>query len=297
MQINQMRYALEVAKEKNFSAAAKNLYLSQPSLSQQIKNLEKELGVTLFVRYPRSVEVTDAGSYFIKSVQRILNEVDELTEHMKEYQTLQRGTIRIGMLWIAGYLNLSNVLTDYHEIHPQIDYSIKVEGSNKLMQMLAAREIKAAFVISSKRELQAQKELYYRKVMDDYYVAVISKKHPLSQKKTFSMKNIQGEKIIMPAKESAFYQELRKVFEKHYVEPEVLCETSQSDLVMQLAEKNMAIGFASHSIAKVLQTEELCLLPLNDQMRRSIYYVALKEGMDYPAVRSFTEFVEQYDFK
>lgn len=296
MQINQMRYALEVAKEKNFSAAAKNLYLAQPSLSQQIKNLEKELGITLFLRYPKSVELTDAGEYFITSAQRIINEVDQLTEHMKKYRFLESGTIRIGMLWIAGYLNLSNILTDYHERYPGITYKVKVDGSKKLLEMLSTRAINAAFVISSERELKEQEDFYYHVVNDDYYVAVVSVKHPLSRKKSFSIKDLEGEKVIMPARESAFYQELERVFEKYYVKPQIMCETSESDLVMQMAGKNMAIGFASHSIAKALKTDDFVLLPLNDLLHRTVYYVTLKELMAYPAVKSFTEFVEGYSF-
>ena len=71
MQIHQLRYVLAVAENKSFSAAAKKLFLAQPSLSQQIINLEKELGIALFVRHPKSVTLTDAGEQFLKSARRI----------------------------------------------------------------------------------------------------------------------------------------------------------------------------------------------------------------------------------
>ena len=77
MQIHQLRYVLAVAENKSFSAAAKKLFLAQPSLSQQIINLEKELGIALFVRHPKSVTLTDAGEQFLKSARRIVNEVDQ----------------------------------------------------------------------------------------------------------------------------------------------------------------------------------------------------------------------------
>ena len=78
MQFHQLRYVLEVANEKSISAAAKKLYLSQPSLSQQIINLEKELGIPLFVRHSKSVTLTDAGEQFVQSAKRILNEKEQL---------------------------------------------------------------------------------------------------------------------------------------------------------------------------------------------------------------------------
>ena len=80
MQLHQMRYVLEAAKKKSFSAAAKSLYLSQ-----QILHLEKELGIALFVRHSKSVSLTEAGEQFVASAERILNEVDLLKENMEKF--------------------------------------------------------------------------------------------------------------------------------------------------------------------------------------------------------------------
>ena len=132
MQLHQMRYVLEAAKKKSFSAAAKSLYLSQPSLSQQILHLEKELGIALFVRHSKSVSLTEAGEQFVASAERILNEVDRLKENMEKFSLLEAGTLRIGILWIAGYLQIPRVITDYHSAFPRIRYQLHVEGSNTL---------------------------------------------------------------------------------------------------------------------------------------------------------------------
>lgn len=297
MQINQLRYVLAVAENNSFSAAAKKLFLSQPSLSQQIMNLEKELGIPLFVRHSKSVTLTDAGQQFVKSAQRILNGVDQLSDLMQKYSRLKDGTLHIGMLWIAGYLNLSRVLTDYHKLHPGISYSLKVDGSNILFEMLFSRTINAAFVISSDAVLQKNEELYYHKIMDDYYVAVVSSQNPLSQKTVLDISSLHNQNIIMSAKESTFRKELEQVFDQHFITPNILCETSQSDIVMQLAGQNLAVGFASNSIAQTLKTPGCVIVPLSTPLLRTIYYVTLKELLDYPAVESFTNFVMEYDFE
>ena len=82
MQMQQLRYFLEIAKEKNISAAAKNLYLSQPSLSQQMRKLEEELEIPLLIRHSKSVSLTDAGEQFALHARRILGGVDQLSELM-----------------------------------------------------------------------------------------------------------------------------------------------------------------------------------------------------------------------
>ena len=155
------------------------------------------------------------------------------------------------------YLNLSHILTDYHRIYPGISYSLTVDGSNMLLQMLDSRSINAAFVISSEAALQHKEDLFFHRIMDDRYVAIVSRQNPLSGQPSISMQDLQSENIIMPAKESAFRKELEQVFDQHYIAPRILCETSQSDIVMQLASQNLAIGFASNSIAQALKTAGL----------------------------------------
>ena len=296
MQIHQLRYMLEIAKEKNISAAAKNLFLSQPSLSQQIINLEKELSIPLLIRHSKSVSLTDAGEQFIVSAQRIINELDQLSELMHKYSILEKGMLHIGILWIADYLNLCQVLTDYHDLYPGITYSLKVHGSATLLKMLFDRSLNAAFIISSDAELAAQEDLYYKKIANDSYVTVISNQNPLSKKEFLTMEDLRFENIIIPAKESSFRKELDQLFDRHFLTPNILCETSQSDIVIQLVSQNFAIGFSSYSIALSLKNEHFSIVPLKEPLYRNVYYVTLKELLDYPSIRSFTSFVEQYDF-
>ncbi len=296
MQLQQMRYVLAAAEKGNFSSAAKSLFIAQPSLSQQIANLEKELGIPLFIRHSKSVTLTDAGEQFVRQARRILNQVDQLSDSMKKYTLLQSGTLRIGMLWIAGYLNLSNAITDYHKFHPHISYHLEVEGSNTLLKMLTEREIDAAFVISSDEYLK-EKDFYYRKLLDDQYMVILSSKNPLASRAYLDIDDLKGENIIMPSKASTFRQNIDQLFALNNVTPRILCETSQSDLVIQLATQGLAIGFSSSSIAQKLKNSKCTILPLKPRISRPVYYVTLKELLDYPTISSFTSFVESYTFE
>lgn len=297
MQMQQLRYFLEIAKEKNISAAAKNLYLSQPSLSQQMIKLEQELDVPLLIRHSKSVSLTDAGEQFKHHAQRILGEVDQLTELMHKQSMLEAGTLRIGLLWIAGYINLLNILSDYHRLHPGLSYSFTVNGSAHLLQLLLNRKIHAAFMISTEEQLIKEPDLYYHKIQENVYSVVISHKNPLSRKKLITVDDLKDYPIIMPAPESAFRRNLDYIFEKNNFTPNILCETSQSDLVIQLAAQNLGIGFSSKNIADNMQNGTFTVLPFESHLYRSIYYVTLKELLDYPSIRSFTRYVKRYRFE
>lgn len=295
MQMNQLRYFLEVAKEKNITAAAKNLFISQPSLSQQIINLEQELDIPLLARHSKSVSLTDAGEQFVLHAQRIVNSADQLSELMQKHSLLQKGTLKLGMLLISGYLNLFQVLENYHELYPGISYSINIDGSAALMQLLLDRSIHAAFLIGTEQKLRLHEDLYYQKVIDDYYVCVMSDKNPLSRKSVLKIEDLSEESIIMPAKESVFRRELEYIFEQDLITPHIICETSLPDIYFQLARRNLGICFSSCSIARSLGSD-LRIVPLEKTLYRTVYYVTLKELMDYPSIRSFTGFVERYPF-
>lgn len=296
MQIHQLRYVLKVAEKKSFSAAARELFIAQPSLSQQVLKLEQELGISLFIRHSKSVSLTEAGEHFIASAERILNNMEQLSDRMDKFSRMQDGTLRVGMLWIAGYLNLPSILTDFHQRHPGITYKVTVDGSKALLQMLLARSLNAAFIISYEPVLRKEEDLYYQKLQDDYYVAVVNKAHPFAKRDVLSMEEFHRQNIIMPSKDSAFRRELEQVFDQHFVLPQIICETSQSDIGMQLAEQGLAVYFSSNSIAHRLKTENHVIVPLETDLHRTIFYVTLKELLDYPITKAFTAFVKHYSF-
>lgn len=296
MQIQQLRYFLEVAKTLNITEASKNLIISQPSLSQQIINLEKELGVPLLIRRSRSVELTDAGEQFAFHARRILGGIEQLSELMQKHSLLQEGTLRVGMLWIAGYLNLFQVMSDYSQRYPGLSYDLKIDGRASLLDMVLNHSLHAAFLIGTENRLNQHKELYFRKILEDKYVAVVSVRNPLSRKKLLTIEDFRDQSMIMPAQASSFRKDLDYLFDCAGITPRILCETSQSDIVLQIAGHNLGVGFSSSSIARSLRSPDLAIIPLDNALTRTIYYVTLKELLDYPSIRSFTDFITHYNF-
>lgn len=88
--------------------------------------------------------------------RRILNDTEQLKYSMLKYSSLQTGTLKLGMLWIGGYLNLPQMITDYHDRHPLVTCHLDVEGSKTLFHMLKARDLHAIFIIGSEKQLRNQ---------------------------------------------------------------------------------------------------------------------------------------------
>lgn len=230
--------------------------------------------------------------YFpLHPARRILNDTEQLKYSMLKYSSLQTGTLKLGMLWIGGYLNLPQLITDYHNRHPLVTCHLDIEGSKTLFHMLKARDLHAIFIIGSEKQLLNQ-DLYYQKIMEDRYMAVISTDNPLSRRSILSISDLADQKIILPSKTSAFRPDLERLFIQNNISPSVLCETSQSDIVIKLASNNLAIGFSSNSIAVRLKNPGCKIVPLEVTLSRPIYYVTHKDMLNYPTVHSFTDFIK-----
>lgn len=296
MQLSQMRYFLEIVKTGNISAAARNLFLSQPSLSQSIKSLEEELGVRLLIRHSKSVSLTDAGEQFASHAARIVGSSEQLIDLMQKHSQLLSGNLRLGIPWIAGYLGLFTLLRRYHQAMPGIKYELSIQGSGSLLQQLTDRSIHGGFIVSTAERLMHNTELYYKKINEEHYMAWIPREKPLSEKAALSIPDLDGEQVIMPATNTIFSKQLDQLVLESGISPQILCRTSQTDIIRQLTGEGLAIGFASSSIAKKNCPDTCRAVPLEVQLARTIFYVTLNELLDYPTIESFTNYVEHYIF-
>ncbi|MBR6208859.1 MAG: LysR family transcriptional regulator [Oscillospiraceae bacterium] len=297
MQLAQMRYFLEVARTGNISAAAKNLFLSQPSLSQSIRNLEEELGIPLLIRHPKSVSLTDAGEQFALHAERIVGSAEQLSELMQKHSRLMTGTLRLGIPWIAGFLGIFGLLRRYREATPGIRYELSVLGSDSMLRQLLSRNLHGAFLVTTPVSLSKQEEeLYFLKVDESEYMAWVPKSNPLSEKEELSLSDLTDQTLIMPSPESIFSRQLNQLFDETGIAPTILCQTSLSFTVSQLAAEGLGIGFASATVAEKLCPASCRIVPLENKIDRTVYYVTLKELLDYPTIASFTNYLKNYDF-
>src|SRR6266487_4180688 len=128
MTLQQLIYFLAAVEHGSFSVAAEALYIAQPSLSEQIKRLENELGVTLFVRTNRRLVLTEAGQLFLPSAQRAVAAAGEAAESVRGIRTLTGGTVAFGTFSTAQHLLLTDLIAEFRARHPQV--RVRVVGLN-----------------------------------------------------------------------------------------------------------------------------------------------------------------------
>ncbi|QGV77397.1 LysR family transcriptional regulator [Streptomyces ficellus] len=147
MQFQQLQYFVAVAETRHFTRAAERVHVSQPSLSQQIRALEKELGAELFSRARGNIALTDAGEALLPLARRILADTDTARHEVQELAQLRRGRVRLGATPSLCTGLLPDVLRAFHDLHPGIQLLIEESGSHDLVRELARGALDLALVV------------------------------------------------------------------------------------------------------------------------------------------------------
>lgn len=202
MQFNQLRYAVKISETHSFSQAAKELFITQPSLSQQIIKLEKELGVRLFERNGSTVILTKAGENFVENAKQAISSFDKLKEDMERFRYAGKDHIRIGLMRSVQYRYMVHDIAHIQEVHPGISLSLYYEDSADLRQMLLAGDLDGAFLLPGDADGVgefARWELPFR------IYALIPEENPLSKRTVLGLRDLDGQRLVLPGSdEQAF---------------------------------------------------------------------------------------------
>src|SRR5579872_6523146 len=136
MELRQLRYFVAVAQKRHFTQAAQELSIAQPALSQQVRQLERELGVTLFERSSRHVRLTPPGEALLVRAERILAEVEWARMEMQEYTGLARGRVVVGALQSLEAFRFPALLARFHTRFAGIEIVLREEATERLLELL-----------------------------------------------------------------------------------------------------------------------------------------------------------------
>ncbi|WCK52737.1 LysR family transcriptional regulator [Aneurinibacillus sp. Ricciae_BoGa-3] len=246
MELRQLLYAVTITEEKSFSKAAEKLHLAQPSLSQQIAKLEKEIGVVLFERSSSPIRLTYAGERFFEKAVRILDQMDHLKKEMEDVADLTRGDLTIGCLPITGAHILPLVLPVYKEKYPGIQIKLVEEKTAELEQMTArgAAELSLLWLPVQDPNLE-----WIEMVREEICLAV-PPGHPLSGAGEVEVGALKEEPFIMLKQGQGFrHLALNWCMEAGFA-PRIVFESSNIETVQALVAAGMGVAFIPKMITR-----------------------------------------------
>jgi DNA-binding transcriptional LysR family regulator len=195
VQLNQLAVAVAVAEEENFTRAAARLHLAQPSLSRQIRLLERELGVQLFNRGPGQslVTLTADGEALLPFIRRVLADVAATGAEARALTGMARGRLSIGATPSLITRVLAPALVDFQASHPGIDLLVVEAGSHQLVPQLASGEVDPALVVQPVTDpLVATTPLFH-----DPLVLAVAPEHPLAARRRVRVADLDGLSLVM----------------------------------------------------------------------------------------------------
>ncbi|MGN7824526.1 LysR substrate-binding domain-containing protein [Chitinophaga sp. 22536] len=232
MELRQLAYFVKAAETAHFTEAAAAMYITQSTLSQQIKALETELGMPLFDRVGKHVQLTEAGSMFLLHARQILLDVEKGKQAIEGLQNLLTGELRIGATYAFTSLLLP-ALTSFPEKYPGLRIFVHYGNTEELERKLRSSELDfvlAFHQLTPGKEFESQ-ELFISKV-----VMAVSKKHPMAQLKEINLKSLDGMEMILASKGFSSRDFLSEVLEKHKVYPAVRIELNDVHALLSMLE-------------------------------------------------------------
>lgn len=291
MELRQIEYALMLAEVRNFSRAAEKLHLAQPSLSQQVIKLEKELGVLLFERRPGDIQLTYAGKRFVDQASRILDQVEQLKQEMIDLSDSSQGQIIIGTLPITGAHLLPSALPLFQQEYPGIEL-VLVEEPTTQLELLTAKGQTDISLLSMPIH---DKDLETIPLLEEPILLAVPPNHALSLKKDVALQDCKDESFIFLKRGQGFREISQKLCEQAGFEPKVVFESTNIETVQSLVASGMGVGFIPRMVTRTRRwTHVPVYLPISDlQPSREVVFGYKKGRYLSKAAESFISIMKK----
>lgn len=285
MDIRHLEYFSEVAKHLNFTKAASTLHISQPSLSKTIKSMEVELGVPLFYRSFRKLELTDAGKALLQNTKQVLHAYNHLRSELNDVMELKKGEIRIGIPPIIGAAFCAKIISHYIDVYPFIDITLMEVGTKKIKDGINDGTLDVGFVCNNPLH---KKEMETIQILNDPLMLVIHADHHLHIEQHVDFTQIEKEAFVMYRNDFSLYDSILEVCSSHGFFPNIVCESSQKDFIIEMVEAKLGVALLPSKICENIKNERILSLPFSDPLLHLELGMIWKKDNYLPyAVREF----------
>jgi DNA-binding transcriptional LysR family regulator len=248
MELRHLRTIVAVAQHRSLTKAGEELYLTQSAISQQIRRLERELGIEVFRRTSRSVELTPEGQVILGYAQRVLAEVDGLQSELEELTGLLRGQLRIGGVYPTGPYDLFGMLADFRSEHPGVAVHMVEDTQDDLLAALRADELDCAFTALDPDALGD--EFAATLLWEEEIVVALPSGHPLCERPRVTLHELAAEDMIAYRDNSALRRRLERTMAELGLEPRNAFICTEMAAVRGLASKGLGVAVLPRSIAE-----------------------------------------------
>lgn len=291
MDIQHIKYFLEVARCKSFSKAAEHLFVTQPILTRCIKKMEEELEQPLIIRSTKSFALTDAGEALVIYGSRLVEQYEDIYRHLQDIKESKVGEIHISSPGVLLDMYFPKLVTEYRKKYPGIKITISERGSRLIAQDVLDGKVDIGLVMLPVEEAY---HLNVIPIIRDEVCVLVRKDHVFATKEYVHIKQLQGVEIITYNKNNTLYNTFVEMCQEQGFVPEITYQSMMPNFVMDVITYGNCVGIMPAPMLEQFQTEDLVSVPIRPHFPWEIAIIT-KKGRYLPnAANSFLTFVQEY---
>ncbi|USG67388.1 LysR family transcriptional regulator [Brevibacillus ruminantium] len=286
MDIKQLFYFVTVSDQLSYSKAAQKLHISQPSLSNAIKNLEQEVGSPLLERNTRKMELTDAGKILYKKSVHLLSQMNMLKKEMEEVKLTGSGELIIGIIESVKHW-IPKVIREYQKRFPSLNI--------KLIEVLSGNDVKESLrkyhthLLITNQSID-EEDIESVPLYDERLVLVLHRDHPLAKQETVHLRELVREPFIISTEGFQTREDILTAFSLEQVVPHIKFEIERFETALTLVRENLGITIIPENYVSEPTDASIVRKPIDSPaLERTIYLTYMKHRYLAPAVQTFLE--------
>jgi len=287
MEIEYLENFIVLAQYQNFGEAADLQFMSQSALSKRIKKLEEQIGVVLFNRTTKSVELNEYGTIFLKYAEKIVSLEKECLLEIRQKLPENQRYFKVGALPSFAEYHITELISSFMR---KSDVWIKVitAPSEKLESMLENNECDFAFI---RQVHDANHKFLKIPIVADRLVAIIPKEHKLTHYNALEIKQLRNERFIMQTENSRPYNFCRSLCRKNGFDPNIIFTDSQIKNIVDFVEKGLGISLLMEKVANDSLTENVKVIPITPTIENIVMLCSLRTKLFDQSQKDFLTFI------
>ncbi|NET36324.1 MAG: LysR family transcriptional regulator [Cyanothece sp. SIO1E1] len=293
MELRHLRYFITVAEELHFGRAAERLHMAQPPLSQQIRQLEAELGFELFHRTKRQVRLTKAGHVFLVAAQQILLQVEQAILAGQRASRGETGHIVIGFVSSAAYNVMPTILKTFRAQFPDVNLTLHELTTDQQLQWLQDGRLDVGFL----RPPIKNDQLICKTIFQEPFVVALPAAHPLAQQPSISILALINEPFILFPRHlgPGLYDQIISLCQQSGFSPNVIQEAIQMQTIVSLVAAEMGIALVPASLQN-LQRAGVIYKAVQTSTPKAEIAVIWKQHDTSPTLQKLLDSMLSHDF-
>ena len=289
IEFRHLRYFQVVAQELHFRKASEKLFITQPGLSRQIKQLEEELGVQLFVRDKRQVELTDAGRYLYHESTNLLNQLGAVKRSITLIDKGEEGEIRIGFVGSAVQQVIPSLLLKLKNQFPKIHTSLEEMSNKDQIYAIEHNQLDIGFI----RTKDAPEGISSIQIFKDTFSIVLPKSHPIDADTYVDLSQFSAEKFIFFSSNYSrtYYNKVMSIFDDHGFEPKISHKSVHANTIFRLVENGLGVAIVPSSLQHGFDLD-IKFIELKNVKQTTYLSLIWKEYSQNQLVKKFTSLIE-----